>query len=127
MGFLTCDRAGGAGPGKLRGTGVRLRIPADRMAAVPADAGRVVIGVRPEHFIPVPPSEAEKKDCLIEGVVEVVEPLGAEQHVLVNVGDASITVKRPREDRLARDDKVALTVDPARVHFFDHESSRAYR
>jgi sarcosine oxidase gamma subunit len=46
--------------------------------------------------------------------VEVVEPLGAEQHVIVAAGEASATVRRPPEDRIERDEKIALTVDPAR-------------
>ncbi|HLI38797.1 MAG TPA: sn-glycerol-3-phosphate ABC transporter ATP-binding protein UgpC [Streptosporangiaceae bacterium] len=127
MGFLPCDRVAGTGGAELRGTGVRLRLPPEHVTAIPADAGRLVVGVRPEHFRPVPRAEAEKRDCVIEGVVEVVEPLGAEQHVLVNVGEASITVKRPREDRLGRDEKITLTVDPAHLHFFDHETGQAYR
>ena len=126
MGFLTCDRASGTGA-ELRGPGIRLRLPAPRVGAVPADVSRLVVGVRPEHFQPIPPSEAGERDCVIEGIVEVVEPLGAEQHILVNVGDASVTVKRPREERLGRDEKVTLTVDSSHLHFFDHESGSAYR
>src|SRR5579875_2131425 len=118
MSFLTCDRTG-EGAAELRSPGVRFRLPAQRLAPVPAGTTRLAVGIRPEHFEPIPPSEAEKRDCLVEGVVEVVEPLGAEQHVIVNVGDTSVTVKRPREERMDRDEKVALTVDPARLHFFD--------
>jgi hypothetical protein len=45
----------------------------------------------------------------------------------VTVGEASITVRRPREDRIERDEKIALTVDPARLHLFDVETGVAYR
>ena len=128
MSFLTCERVDGTQDGaQWRAPGVRLRLPAKQAAALPADISRLVIGVRPEHFQPTSPATEPKADCVIEGVVEVVEPLGAEQHVLVNVGDASATVKRPREDRMARDEKVVFTVDPARLHFFDAETERAYR
>jgi multiple sugar transport system ATP-binding protein len=132
MGFLTCDRAGGPEEAQWRSAGVHLRLAPQHAAALPADIGRLVIGVRPEHFRPLPntageKAAGEKADCTIEGIVEVVEPLGAEQHVLVSVGDASVTVKRPREERMERDEKVTFTVDPAHLHFFDAESGRAYR
>jgi multiple sugar transport system ATP-binding protein len=141
MGFLSCDRvdeadqagadqagrAGHADGSQWRGTGVRLRLTPEQAAALPADTRRVVIGIRPEHFRPVPKTASDTSGCLIEGIVEVVEPLGAEQHVLVGVGDTTITVRRPREDRMERDAKVAFTVDPAHLHCFDAESGEAYR
>jgi len=135
MGFLTCERAGaeaeaGGEGGQWRAAGVQLRLAPRHSAALPADIGRLVIGIRPEHFTPLPRTAAGpagKADCTVEGIVEVIEPLGAEQHVLVNVGEASVTVKRPREERMERDQKVAFTVDPAHLHFFDAETGRAYR
>jgi multiple sugar transport system ATP-binding protein len=127
MGFLTCERAGGPARPRWQGSGVRFSLPVAQAAALPSDASRVVIGIRPERFQPVPPAAAEKADCLVEGVVEVVEPLGSDQHILVTVGDASVTVRRPREERVERDEKVAFTVDPGHLHFFDAESGEAYR
>ena len=135
MSFLACDRHDGTGDGTDSGTGdgtqwraagVRLRLPSRYTAAVPAGTSRLVVGIRPEHFEPAPAPAAPAGDCVIEGTVEVVEPLGADQHVLVNVADASVTVKRPREERMAREEKVAFTVDPGRLHLFDAESGRAY-
>jgi multiple sugar transport system ATP-binding protein len=127
MGFLTCDRAEGDGGPRWQAAGVRVSLPDARAAALPPGTSRVVIGIRPEHFQPASPAAAQKADCLVEGVVEVVEPLGSDQHVLVSVGDASVTVRRPREERMERDEKVTFTVDPARLHLFDAESGKAYR
>jgi multiple sugar transport system ATP-binding protein len=127
MGFLTCERAGGTEQAQWRSAGLRVRLTGPQLRALPADTSRLIIGVRPERFQPASGPVAEKADCVIEGIVEVVEPLGAEQHVLVTVGDARVTVKRPREDRMEREEKVTFTVDPAHLHFFDAESGRAYR
>jgi multiple sugar transport system ATP-binding protein len=127
MGFLTCERADGAPGSHWQGPGIRIRLAAEQAAVLPADLRRLVVGIRPERFQPVPPSAAEAADGLIEGVVEVVEPLGSDQHILVSVGDASITVRRPREERVERDEKVIFTVDPAHLHLFDAESGQAYR
>jgi len=127
MGFLACERAQGPAGPRWQGSGVRVSLPQAQTAALPSDASRVVIGIRPEHFQPVPPAAAEKADCLVEGIVEVVEPLGSDQHILVTVGETSVTVRRPREERVERDEKMAFTVDPAHLHFFDAESGEAYR
>jgi multiple sugar transport system ATP-binding protein len=132
MGFLSCERAEADGETQSRSTlwraaGARLRLAPAGAAALPDGTGRLVIGIRPEHLRPVPAAEREKAGCLVEGIVEVVEPLGADQHVIVTVGEASITVRRPREDRIERDEKIALTVDPARLHLFDAETGVAYR
>jgi multiple sugar transport system ATP-binding protein len=162
MGFLTCDvhrggdsdgdsggdsggdsddGAGDDGGGvELRGPGVRLRLPADRAAELPADASTVVCGIRPEHLRP-----GETADRWIEGVVEVVEPLGSEQHLVVSVGAGNgaddgagdgaspaagvetVIAKLPRERRFALAEKVTLTVDPARIHLFDPDSGQAHQ
>jgi len=127
MGFLTCTRVVHGGTTQLRGTGVQVHLPAERAATLPADMTRLVAGVRPEHLRPIPRSEVTQTGSTIEGVVEVIEPLGSEQHVHVNVGDEVITAKLPREHRLQRDEKVAFTFDPAHLHVFDAESGRAYR
>jgi multiple sugar transport system ATP-binding protein len=115
MGFLTCEADGP----ELRGAGVRLRLPADRLKDVP---GKAVCGIRPEHLRPHSGREA---DCVIEGVVEVVEPLGSEQHVILAVGDETVTAKLPREHRFHHSEKVTLSVDPARVHLFDPGTGKA--
>lgn len=125
MGFLTCDRTTDGQDGELLGTGVRLRLRPDQVSALSQNANRLVVGVRPEHLQPVSPGQVATMDCAIEGTVEVVEPLGSEQHVLVSVGEDTITARRPREDRFKRGEKVAFTVDLDHLHAFDPQSGKA--
>ena len=127
MGFLDCELTRTETGAELRAPGVRLRVPAGTVAAVPPAAARVVVGIRPEHFRPVPADGTGKLDRVITGTVEVVEPLGAEQHVVVSVGDASITARRPREERVGHDDKVSYTADPEHLHLFDPDSGLSLR
>jgi multiple sugar transport system ATP-binding protein len=127
MGFLPCERSESDGVAELRGAGVRLRLDAKSADALPPDQRGFVAGIRPEHLRPVPRSSLETSDSMVEGVVELVEPLGSEQHVMVNVGDDVITAKLPREHRLQRDEKVTFTVDTAHLHVFDPESGLACR
>ncbi len=126
MGFLTCER-GRNDASELRGTGARLRLPPDLAAALPATTDRFVAGIRPEHLEPISRGDAGSAVSVIEGVVELVEPLGSEQHVVVNVGEDIITAKLAREHKMARDEKVAFTVDPANLHVFDPDSGIAIR
>jgi len=127
MGFLTCERTDGDGTSELRGTGIRLRLSPELAAALPADATRFVAGVRPEHLRPITRSALETADSAIEGIVELVEPLGSEQHVIVNVGDDIITAKLGREYKMERDEKVTFTIEAANLHVFAPDSGRAYR
>jgi multiple sugar transport system ATP-binding protein len=57
----------------------------------------------------------------------VIEPLGSEQHVIVKVGDAMVTAKMAREHKIGIGEKIAFTLDPARLHVFDPDSGRALR
>ncbi len=125
MGFLTCDRAGESGT-ELRGPGVRLYLT-PQAPVPPAEVRRLVVGMRPEHLKPAAAGETAPGECAIEGEVEVIEPLGAEQHVVIKVGEDLITAKLPREHRFALGDKAVFTVDPSRLHLFDPASGHAYR
>ncbi|MGH9103119.1 MAG: ABC transporter ATP-binding protein [Acidimicrobiales bacterium] len=126
MGFLSCTVSRDAGFVELQRPGVRLRVPEERAAQVPPDAGSVVAGVRPEDLRLVPLDTADADGSLIRGVVEVVEPLGAEQHVLVDAGGEVITARVPREDRVRAGEKVALSAVSSRVHLFAADSGVAY-
>jgi multiple sugar transport system ATP-binding protein len=118
MGFLTCDR----NDGTVTTTGVRLALT----AAVPGD--RVTVGIRPEHLKPAPLSVTEDGDAsYVRGVVDMVEPLGSEQHVLVDVAGEKITARVPRDNSIRVDNEIAFTVDATTLHLFDPETGQAYR
>jgi multiple sugar transport system ATP-binding protein len=123
MGFLSLDRAAGDAP-ELTGPGVRLRLGDGVMDALPSGARRLVAGIRPEHLTPA--QAGAPGDSTVAGTVEVIEPLGWEQHVMVRVGDELITARLARQHRLAREDKVTFRVEPGQMHVFDPESGQAY-
>ncbi|HEY7047823.1 MAG TPA: ABC transporter ATP-binding protein [Jatrophihabitantaceae bacterium] len=127
MGFLPCARTGADDGRALKGTGVRTTLSARRAATLAGDQQQFVVGVRPEHLEPISESAAETATSVVHGVVELVEPLGSEQHVVVNVGDDMITAKLARQQRFERGEKAAFTFDEANLHVFDPESGRAFR
>ncbi|HEY8091104.1 MAG TPA: ABC transporter ATP-binding protein [Polyangiaceae bacterium] len=80
----------------------------DRPAGALPD--RLEVGVRPEHV--------RLGDTGEPGVIVAVEPLGAETHVLVKVGDHELRARSHGFDA-KRGDRVKVALDAARVLVFD--------
>ncbi len=60
----------------------------------------------------------------IAAKVFVVEPTGAETEMLLQVGDAQLTLVKHGRTSARPDDTVHLSVDAAHAHVFDHASGR---
>jgi multiple sugar transport system ATP-binding protein len=118
MGFLTCRLDE---DGALVSDGVRIPLPRERASTVPA--GEVLVGIRPERLAVV----ATGNGAAVHGTVEVVEPLGSDQHVLVAVNGDQITARVPREVAVGVAQPVALAADGAHVHLFDPATGDALR
>jgi multiple sugar transport system ATP-binding protein len=121
MGFLTCEVSANGGAPELRREGVRIVVPPERAAALD---GEVVVGIRPERLSLVGPDHPAST---VQGVVSVVEPLGSDQHVVVDVGGELITARVSRDHHVQVDERVTLATDGAQVHLFDPETGVARR
>ena len=87
------------------GNGVHAVVTPQARARVSAASGRnVTMGLRPEHVRPALGGEP----AVAEGVVELVEPLGAETLVLLRLGDALMTGRFPPEVKLKTGDRVPV-------------------
>jgi multiple sugar transport system ATP-binding protein len=81
-----------------------------------ADGAAVVVGVRPEHMGLSPEAEA----TALRGVVQNVELLGHERHLLCQVGDALMVVRQRNDAPLVHPgDQVSLVADATHLHLFD--------
>ena len=96
----------------------------------PARAGagdRLSAGVRPEAFAL---SAGGAAAAALSATVEHVEFLGHETLAHVQVGTGAdgvrLVVRLPGMQRLAKDDRVRLAIDPERLHLFD-EHGQALR
>jgi ABC-type sugar transport system ATPase subunit len=85
-----------------------------------ADAGTategtpVVVGVRSEHL------RVGDGPATLEGVVENVELLGHERHVVVKVGESLVVIRQPTESpTVSVGEQVPLVAEPSGVHLFD--------
>ncbi|HEY0395448.1 MAG TPA: sn-glycerol-3-phosphate ABC transporter ATP-binding protein UgpC [Candidatus Elarobacter sp.] len=106
----------------VRGEGFSVRVPDERRAAMPnVKRDGLLLGVRPEDVL----LQANGAGT-ISAVVDVVEPLGPEQILFLNVGSIQLTARAPADVTVASGDAIALGINANRVHLFDAESGAAY-
>ncbi len=105
-------------------TGLRIKIPSRKQAALQRHAGRrVVLGVRPEALRVA--SGADPAEYAFDTAVEVVEPLGNEILLDVRAGPHAMVARVDPSTRLKVHESVRLAFDPERLHFFDTASGAA--
>jgi ABC-type sugar transport system ATPase subunit len=90
----------------------RLRLPR-RMTGL-----AVHVGVRPEHLMVATPGRTA------DGVVRMLEPLGAETLVHLEAGGQPLVARVPGIATFAVDARVALRVDPGQLHYFGADGAR---
>ena len=88
---------------------------------------KVYVGMRPEN-LDLPGGKIAEAKNTIKVTVEVVEPLGAETHILASVGgDQTIVARVDPHARISPGDNVDLLVDLDYLHAFDLESEENIR
>lgn len=90
-----------------------------------ADGCPLIAGIRPED---IHLATASSSGAALEGTVEVVEHLGNEQVVYINIPGAMVpetvetqgsTVRLPANSAVRIGDRLSLAIDYAKLHFFD--------
>ena len=107
-----------------RRDGARVHALGVDFDAPEGDAKSLVLGVRPEH-VHVVADEAVDGHVTTRGTVRAVEPHGAESHIDLDIGGESIRARVEGFAGFAPGAELSVSVDPARVHFFDEETGRA--
>jgi len=120
MNFIDVTVHSEAGATAVEAAGLRLTVSAADARALAAHHGRqVIMGVRPEHLVLGDGAPGSSFDAR----VEVVEQLGSEILLETRVGSDSVTVARvAAETAIARDDRVRVSAQLGRLHFFDPET-----
>ncbi|MBM3522825.1 MAG: sn-glycerol-3-phosphate ABC transporter ATP-binding protein UgpC [Alphaproteobacteria bacterium] len=111
--------ASAEGEGRLAlGDGQVVALP-EALARRARGAAELLVGIRPEHLHPATGAAA-----LINGRVVVVEPLGSDTMVSLDIAGTALVARLP--PRLVRraGEKVALGADPANLHLFDKATGR---
>jgi len=116
MNFIegTLRRDGGAPV--LEATGGRLALPASTPGA---DGQKVTLGIRPEHL-----SISATGPASLDAVVEVVEPTGADTHVVAIAFGQQVQAVFTERHAFAPGARVALCPRAEAIHLFDTASGR---
>jgi ABC-type sugar transport system ATPase subunit len=116
MNFFPGALAARNGSFVVRAEGIEIPLARPRVSRV-NDTGQATVGVRPEHVALVPPGEGQAT-----GEVYVVEPMGREQVVDVQIGQQRLHVIAPPGYAGQIGDRVGLRFTPEQVHLFDNAS-----
>ncbi len=111
--------------GKLYATigGNSLLIPEAKVAALTPYVGKTVImGVRPESFLPFDDVTA---DNALDAKIDFYELLGADVNLYVYVNGVKAIVRMPSSRKRPEADDVQIAVDMKYAHFFDKETEQA--
>jgi multiple sugar transport system ATP-binding protein len=125
MNFIDCTVTGSDGSLSVDAPGgFLIAVPPASRGALERYRGQpVTLGIRPEDIRESAPGDP--KDSQVEAVVEVVEPLGNEILIDVKVGPNPMVARVPPTSRLRMHERVRLSLDPERLHFFDAKTEQA--
>lgn len=82
--------------------------------------GDVILGMRPEHI-----RAGSGAGVDFSGVVQVVEPLGADTLVHIGIGDATVTARLEPAQKPKPGQRVQLSIAPGHIRLFDATTERA--
>ncbi|MDF3062756.1 MAG: glycerol-3-phosphate transporter ATP-binding protein [Microvirga sp.] len=104
--------------------GLDIKVPSEAVERLRPHLGReVTLGIRPEDLDIA--SGADPQDFTFDALVEVVEKLGSEILLDLKVGRGAMVASVDPIVRVTFGDKLRMTLDPARLHFFDVQTEAA--
>ena len=92
-------------------------LPAAALPAAGQPSEELLLGVRPEHLV-----WHDGGTPLVEGTASVVEPLGSDTLVSLDVFGTAVVARLPPRVVRRKGEAVRLTADPANLHFFDRST-----
>jgi multiple sugar transport system ATP-binding protein len=124
MNFASVHVTNGTGGLRAGNTGLAIDVPAEISSRLAPYAGRdVIMGVRPEDLAVA--NGSDPPGLCFEALVEVVERLGAESLLDLQVGEQTMVAAVEPNVRAKRGDKLRFALQPERLHFFDTNSEAA--
>ncbi|WP_034384506.1 ABC transporter ATP-binding protein [Deinococcus sp. YIM 77859] len=85
----------------------------------------VILGIRPEHIGVVGYSDLPQGVNRLRGKIVVVEPLGAQTDLIIDVAGQHVTAKVEGHAPLQAGDEIELLIDQTRLHAFDAATEEA--
>jgi len=126
MGFVSGRATRQSGVTDIESEGLHVHLPGPQGNALAPSAAEVVVGIRPEALDLVSDSISTiRADSWIQGTVEVIEPLGSEQHVIFSSNGGTLVARLSRKDHVTLGQKVTFAIEITGVHVFDAETGLA--
>ncbi|MCX7571167.1 sn-glycerol-3-phosphate ABC transporter ATP-binding protein UgpC [Tumebacillus sp. DT12] len=128
MNFLRGNLVEEGGALFFRAEGANVRLPEGRYAAL-REAGvvgkEVILGIRPENVHDEPMVLDTFPDSTVQADVEVVELLGAESYVYLNLAGQSLVARVAARSEIKPLTKVSLALDINKIHVFHADTEQA--
>ncbi|HHU79589.1 MAG: ABC transporter ATP-binding protein [Caldicoprobacterales bacterium] len=106
----------------------RVKIPEGKIKKLkdPSYIGKeVIMGVRPEDLHDEEIFLQSAVDSTVKAYVEVVELMGSETYLYLNVDGNNITARVDPRSTARTGDTIKIAMDPNRLHFFDKETEES--
>lgn len=103
--------------------GLRVPVPANEKAEL-SDKQRVVMGLRTEEISLVTENSTVPKEWIFSGVVKVVEPLGNENHLHVEINGESFVARCEGRRIVKVGAKIDIAFNLEQLHIFDAETTK---
>jgi multiple sugar transport system ATP-binding protein len=124
MNFADVTIADAGGTLWAEATGIRVKVPPPRVAALRPHTGRrATLGVRPEALRLA--NGSDPAEYVFDAVVDVVEPLGSEILLNISAGPHALVARVDPSVSVKMHERVRLAFDPAKLHFFDQATESA--
>jgi len=81
---------------------------------------KMVLGIRPEDIL----ISSEKVDNSIKAIIDIIEPMGREVEIHLNVGDHAVIALAKSIENLKIGDEIYLILNDKKIHLFDKETTK---
>ncbi len=106
--------------------GIKLRmLPQSYPRIAPYKDKEVILGIRPEDIYDKIFAQDARPEFTITGTVDVVEPMGSEIYLYLNVGRNSFVARVSNQDTAAVNQDLQVVFDMSKAHFFDPVTDKA--
>jgi len=104
---------------------VRLSVAsAHREALAPYEGKKIIFGMRPEHFVENP-DQSSREGASVTANVEVVEPMGSEIYLHLDIGGTICTARVNADKEPPVNEAHVIDVLMDKAHYFDPDTEKA--
>ncbi len=80
----------------------------------------MILGIRPEHIY----IEPTKNSIELVGIIDIIEHMGAETHIHIQINDEKLIVKIPHDVNMNSGDEIKIFIEESKFYLFDKINHR---